>query len=463
MLNRPGGPHCLNRWPATSKCPVRHNPATILYLNAEAKSDQGSIHLRPRPTTLLRAGRKSAQIRLAMSDDQHITEHVIDDRGEAAHFHGRTRIRNKVQELLKRVDQGVSPGTCVLIEGAPGAGKTALLQKIVSEAPENWLVLHLKPGDLGDKERMSNILGWDYVTVRQKSWDFTPKGIGRSGSKILAGLPRTMDVINAFARKEHSTLLFVLDEIQRISKIERTDTRQEVADTMEALINGELSGKIVLLAGGLEHSSQAIRDVGASRLRGGATERIGRLSEKSTRAVVGGWLSDIDDLEEHLPNAIEVIARESHGWPQHIVALCSGVREFVKRSESGIKILPGETPLSRGCQYMRSFYAERCVAIHPDAAALLGCAIGMHPPGKPWSEIVLTRLFQKLEAIGGPPAKEVLMAALHKGVLTRHPFGWRITIPSLETYLVRQFERYKTVQQDMANAMHDMAADMSRL
>ena len=48
------------------------------------------------------------------------------DRGPAKYFHGRKQILNDFNELIARANLTDS-GTTFLIQGAPGAGKTALL------------------------------------------------------------------------------------------------------------------------------------------------------------------------------------------------------------------------------------------------------------------------------------------------------------------------------------------------
>ena len=56
------------------------------------------------------------------------------DRGPAKYFHGRKQILHDFNELVERATQADS-GTTFLIQGAPGAGKTALLYECGEPVP----------------------------------------------------------------------------------------------------------------------------------------------------------------------------------------------------------------------------------------------------------------------------------------------------------------------------------------
>ncbi len=85
------------------------------------------------------------------------------ERGEARYFHGRVKILDDFKELLGRAKEGKS-GTSILIQAAPGAGKTALLHECarIAEA-NNWTVSNLRAKNL-----------WDVVSL-DKSLELTGK------------------------------------------------------------------------------------------------------------------------------------------------------------------------------------------------------------------------------------------------------------------------------------------------
>ncbi|MCY4672604.1 MAG: ATP-binding protein, partial [Bacteroidetes bacterium] len=67
------------------------------------------------------------------------------DRGPAKHFHGRKKILGDFDGLLKHYSNNATGGT-FLIQGAPGAGKTALLSECGRRAQEaGWRIARV-PG-----------------------------------------------------------------------------------------------------------------------------------------------------------------------------------------------------------------------------------------------------------------------------------------------------------------------------
>lgn len=84
------------------------------------------------------------------------------DRGPARHFFGRNTERAIFSDV--RNDAVAScAGTTFLIQGAPGAGKTALLHKLAEDATaDGWQVFHIKRGGLTEPDELARQLGVDY-------------------------------------------------------------------------------------------------------------------------------------------------------------------------------------------------------------------------------------------------------------------------------------------------------------
>ena len=109
----------------------------------------------------------------------------ISDRGPAKHFHGRKAILAEVDALLNdaRLDKN---GTIFLIQGAPGAGKTALLAECAKRAKEKgWKTAHISTRALHDPSALAKDLGVPYETqiTQSKSAELSLGGSVAGGKK----------------------------------------------------------------------------------------------------------------------------------------------------------------------------------------------------------------------------------------------------------------------------------------
>ena len=138
------------------------------------------------------------------------------DRGPAKYFHGRKRILHDFKELLVRAEQTKS-GTTFLIQGAPGAGKTALLhecEKLARSA--KWKTTNIDPTALWEPEILRHSLS------RRR----TPKVVSSSiriGSKDIVDAELQVEwsqlTILRILQSTRKPLLLKLDEAQRTGAI----------------------------------------------------------------------------------------------------------------------------------------------------------------------------------------------------------------------------------------------------
>ena len=88
----------------------------------------------------------------------------ISDRGPAKYFHGRGAILEEVDALLDDA-RSHRDGTIFLIQGAPGAGKTALLAECVKRASEKgWKTASISTRALHDPSSLAKHLAVPYET-----------------------------------------------------------------------------------------------------------------------------------------------------------------------------------------------------------------------------------------------------------------------------------------------------------
>ncbi len=81
------------------------------------------------------------------------------DRGHSPYFRSRKQILRNFSELLGRARRSVS-GTTFLIQGAPGAGKTALLHECISLSKnKKWKAVKIHPYALWNSDALMEVLG----------------------------------------------------------------------------------------------------------------------------------------------------------------------------------------------------------------------------------------------------------------------------------------------------------------
>ena len=91
----------------------------------------------------------------------------IIDRGPAEYFHGRREIIITFVSAL-RLFQDKNKGTTFLIQGAPGAGKTALLDVLSQQAKsDGWEVAKIVIKNLHSPASMAQALGKSYSIDRE--------------------------------------------------------------------------------------------------------------------------------------------------------------------------------------------------------------------------------------------------------------------------------------------------------
>ncbi len=194
---------------------------------------------------------------------------LIDDRGPARYFHGRTQILHNFNHLLERAVT-IEGRTTVLIQGAPGAGKTALLEEMALGAMEKrWDVFNINLGDLCKPVHMAQTLGQPYVARKQKATKVDANVLAREHIKEVAGDSSVSQVLGRMNPKRG--VLLILDEAQRIGAFTETPNKTDVMETLDNLHNGKLPHPVILLAAGLGMSKASFGDLGVSRFKGGVS------------------------------------------------------------------------------------------------------------------------------------------------------------------------------------------------
>ncbi len=373
-----------------------------------------------------------------MSPDSSYVPDYVSDRGPTEYFHGRVRILGNFDKLLKD-SMDTQTGSTFLIQGAPGAGKTALLDVLSADArAQSWNVASIKIKDLYDPISMAQSLGESYVTDKQYAANVGIHGLGGGYSRNVAGYSSVDGLLKEEAPKEG--LILVLDEAHRMNKIPVDSERHIITgDTLDVIHNGELSRPVILLAAGLGPTEEAFSSLGISRFKGGCFVELGGLEKESERAVIKDWLIKEGGAKGDPTPWIDQIAQKTHGWPQHISAYGDAAAKQIQSDRGEMTAAGLDVVLRVGAERREAYYRHRAKGIDRKERCSLARLIQTVSinDGLDQREIVefLSREYGEVEA------KDLFKRAVARGVLHSQDEVYSIPIPSMQTWLISNYAR----------------------
>ena len=371
----------------------------------------------------------------------------ISDRGKAKHFRGRKQVLANVRKRLRKAEIDPAEGTTFLIQGAPGAGKSALLHECARLAEgEGWKVAEITLDALWNVPTLLDALG--------RSKEFDQKG-GRWSGGLKAGLDLLSSVtakvgVNYKSKKTpvpHNTravlksgegkLLLVLDEAQMLAK--RTPRRHapQVTILINAIHNGKLGYPVMLAVGGLATTRQAFRDMDVSRFKTHCYVELGPLKPKWEREIITNWIMTEGEAKRDPLPWIDAIAAQTHGWPQHIAFYAQAAALQVRADRKEMTLEGLNVVLDTGRREQVHFYESRADGLAGEDRAAIAREFE-----QPLDDCTQTRtaIMESLtKAVGEGNADAVLRKALSQGVLDWRGDRLVIPIPSMQDWFIENY------------------------
>lgn len=299
------------------------------------------------------------------------------ERSDPLVFGGRERV---IAETLGRTD--VLPpkgdwGNTVLIEGAPGAGKTALMREIARQLDASGTTAIVQP-DVPQPDDVEAIytelatalagaepsLGRTTQT-RSRSMSVGPGALKGSRASGRAVTPPSLSTPRAIAalrgdkpwQAEDKAVVFV-DEVQNVAP----DTA--AAELLRAL-HTQQSIPALLVCAGLSNSRAALERVGLSRIGTANIVRLGQLPLSDAVACSQGTFDLV--REEGLTGSdaaveqwSERLAAASDGWPRHLQNyLRAAWLTLLDQAEPSLDTSDLDAAIRRGNDLRERYYLER--------------------------------------------------------------------------------------------------------
>ena len=382
------------------------------------------------------------------------------DRGPAKYFHGRKRI---LANFKARCDRALDTkmGTTFMIQGAQGAGKTALLYKCMEQAENNgWTTLQTDYTALIDPPALREMLGLrsklDQV-LQLGSRDVAVQDVklGPASLKLGApslgahGLQRQMQRVLQSAANNHG-LLLVIDEAQILGNLRDYRYRVELGNVLTSIHNGTVGAPVILLVGGLSTTENAFDAFGISRFESSCVIYLQRLNPKPARNVLRDYLTisgQVQGQKEELDRWIHELDRRTHGWPAHIAGWGEMAAELLRSNGGQLTAEAWASVVRAGRERDAKYYRSRAAGTEPHDLEALGRLLMRRGPHALLSKAEVTACLANDRS--KEDTKRAFWHILHKGILAYTDDGdLKVPIPSMHDWLVARYQRRQRAKED---------------
>ncbi len=379
-----------------------------------------------------------------MSDFMHPEDshrsNIYVDRGVATYFHGRTQIRYDFNDLLRLALRRKEARTTMLIQGAPGAGKTALLEEMALDAlKKRWGVVEINFDDLYNPVHMTQTLGKPYVSSKQTSIRADLKLLGVEHLEEVAGAASVSHVLEKINPRRG--LLLILDEAQHVGDFENIpDKKIQVTSTLKRIHNGKFPYPVILLAAGLGQTEESFRLHGVSRFKGGCFVELGALDKVAESAVIKDWLIKEGGAKGDPGPWMDEIAQKTHGWPQHITAYGDAAAKQIQNDRGEMTTEGLDIVYQVGDERREAYYKQRAKGISGKERCILAKLIQNIPPEKGIDKQDIESIL--LQEYGDQDkVSSLFKRVVERGIFHSQDEVYNIPIPSMRGWLISNYAR----------------------
>ena len=386
------------------------------------------------------------------------------DRGKAVIFVGReaelSHVQGCINRLLRRRDES-APGSdlTTVIQGAPGAGKSALLEKIAEDWPLDGAgegkpaAIRLAASAL--KLPMVELL--EVVSCQVSGNTGIKRTLARFFSSIsvnvagMAGVTFGLDP-SQLTGKSMTPVILLFDEIQSVLIGSDLQPQSNLAQNIRLLHTGEHNAPVFPIYGGLANSADLLRSAGLTRLAMESELTLpgfsdAEMDELMTR-FVDEYLSSARPSSSTLERWGYALRRDSQGWPMHcrnfLIALCKEIKARDWRPEE----VDLDAVRMRAQQLRFRYYAQRMQDALEEQEAPVSTVLEAMRRSIPMKRGQIVELIERAyqERSSGDSgrdslpesmtARQVFDVMLHSGVVQKTVKGKFVCpIPSLASYI----------------------------
>ncbi len=384
------------------------------------------------------------------------------DRSPAPAFVGRESVLAGVEGTVRRVARGDAQGGIRLIYGAPGAGKSALLEELARrwrarEASDAPIPLFVSADDFAEPALVAEAIldtlnpGATPVSAssRRTAWSaqagFLSRRVETETSRdsplaeVSGGRRNPWAMLREFAPSQDwpGPMILLIDEAQGMTG----DMSNGENSLLKALHEGRHGFPLTAVMSGLSDTLQVLRELGVSRLSEGAAHALGPLSGSECREAVAALL-DRHRVKGGAEDSAEwagAISERCNGWPQHLHNYLAGTARSLIDAGGDLARAELDAALEHGDRARVNYYNARLAGLAPAHGAIRSILSRIPDGGLLTGEVMAMTQRTATEASfdNGP---QFYKALLHAGVL--HEDGalmCHCPIPSFRRHILDTF------------------------
>jgi len=394
--------------------------------------------------------------------------------GREPFFRGRDAEYETFRNAVKSLNAGQIGGGTMVFQGAPGAGKTALMMECMEavrqhSTPEDpWVAVAVEANTLNSATGVVRIMVEEATREQERLSVEFPGRVSRSIGKLknigqkwlsdLAGRTYTvsaggMDVTmhgksegvpnpgnppaelvfrDASPVFESMRLVIFVDEAQNVPVGESTK------GVINCLHKSSQGIPLVTAFFGLGDTRKVLEQCGLSRLPRDRSVTLDTLSHEDTRNAI----QDIFDTYHFKGPAqstwVDALTELSQGWPQHVNNVSIAAGRVARDHEGSISERLLSKAIELGRERKEEYYAYRLDACSGDPWIYRQLALAAWDRDGVLSWYEIDSLSRFARSLRGQSTDEFLIDAIHAGILTevkRLPKHYELPIPSLGEYL----------------------------
>ena len=398
--------------------------------------------------------------------DVWLTQSDRSEHGREAFFGGRTAEFDGFRRGALALAEGAVGGESIIVQGAPGAGKTALMLECMeavrrhSTPPDPWVAVQLEPDILASASDLLSVIAQQVAIERLRLAETvsSARAVAVRTATILEKARREVlergfqalgTQLGAESSAQHTAawlfrraashfggvrIVTFVDEAQNIPVGKRARA------TIDRLHRGTEGIALLPLFFGLSNTERVLGECGISRP---GSERLFELRPMTSDESVGSLAEAFDAYGFGAPGIerdrwIRALADESQGWPQHLNRMAVAAGTEMRNNGCRLERASLRRAISAGRKMKRDYYEKRlgramnCPELYKRLALAAERKDGVLPKD------AIERLAAPTLGELGVDLDTFLLESLHAGLLaptTSGRYAYRFPIPSLIQFL----------------------------